>query len=515
MPLTLLFTSFFARRPRHISAIASWGLVLASLLFLGACINKTTQNQELRFGLASMPSNLDPRFATDASSSRIGRLLFQKLVSFNEAKQPIPSIADWKKISDTHYRFTLNKKANNFHNGTTLTSADVKATYDFILNKENASPHRASIALIEAVTTPDEKTIDFHLSKLDPLFPGYLVVGIMPAKLIKENHDFNLRPIGSGPYQILTHSKDGKLSIERLSDKLSVRFLHVPNPTVRVLKMMRKEVDIVQNDLMPELIQYLDASGQVNIHKMNGSRFSYIGFNMEDPDLKNLNIRKAIAHGIDREEIMHFVFGNSARLANSILPPDHWAGSADLKGYEYNIEKAKALLAKFGYSLDKPLMLTYKTSSDPFRIRVATIYQHQLKKIGIEMDIRSYDWGTFYGDIKAGRFQLYSLSWIGIKTPDIFYYTSHSDAVPPNGANRGRYIDKHADELISKASSFVDLKTQSRYYAELQRYLLDQLPYIPLWYEDNVVITQKSISNYAISSDGNYDGLINVKVEHH
>ena len=486
-------------------------LFIALLLaMVAACSND--KPQDIRFGLASMPSNLDPRFATDASSSRIGRLLFQRLVDFNEAKKPVPAIADWEKIDDKHYRFILNNTTRPFHNGMSLTSKDVKATYDFILDKKNASPHRASLSLINKITTPDDKTIEFELSKTDPLFPGYLVVGILPKSLIENAHDFNLAPIGSGPYRMLSHSKDGKLSIERMSDELVVKFIHVPNPTVRVLKLMRQEVDIVQNDLMPELINYLDSSGKVNIQRMNGSRFSYIGFNMEDPALKQLNIRKAIAYGIDREEIIQYVFGHSAREANAILPPDHWAGNPDLKGYQYDPQKAQALLAKAGYSLANPLKLTYKTSSDPFRIRVATIYQHQLKKIGIEMDIRSYDWGTFYGDIKAGRFQLYSLSWIGIKTPDIFYYTSHSKAIPPNGANRGRYVDAHADELIDKASSFNDLQLQSKYYRELQAYLLQQLPYVPLWYEDNVVITQKYIQHYSISSDGNYDGLINVKL---
>jgi len=490
-------------------------LIITRTILLGICLVSLIAcsevgKPELRFGLASMPSNLDPRFATDASSSRIGRLLFQKLVDFDKSKQPVASISNWEKLSDTLYRFTLNQKASNFHNGMELTSKDVKATYDFILNKANSSPHRASLSLIDHITIPDKKTIEFHLSKADPLFPGYLVVGIVPADLIAQGHEFNLKPIGSGPFKMLAHSKDGQLSIERIRDNLTVKFIHVPNPTVRVLKIMRHEVDIVQNDLMPELITYMKDSGQVNIERMNGSRFSYIGFNMEDPDLKQLNIRKAIAYGVDREEIINYVFGNSARLANAILPPDHWAGNAKLVAYEYNPQEAKSLLKQSGYSTENPLKLTYKTSSDPFRIRVATIYQHQLKKVGIEMDIRSYDWGTFYGDIKAGRFQLYSLSWIGIKTPDIFFYSTHSKAIPPNGANRGRYNDKQADKLIDKASSFNDLTQQAKYYGELQTYLLDQLPYVPLWFEDNVVVTQKYIRNYSISSDGNYDGLINV-----
>ena len=114
------------------------------------------------------------------------------------------------------------------------------------------------------------------------------------------------------------------------------------------------------------------------------------------------------------------------------------------------------LLAQAGFTSDRPVRLTYTTSSDPFRIRLATILQHQLAEVGIECDLRSYDWGTFYGDIKAGRFQLYSLSWVGIKTPDIFSYVFHSRSIPPHGANRGRFIDDTANRLIDEAEAAQD-----------------------------------------------------------
>ena len=463
--------------------------------------------QAVRMGLASMPLNLDPRFSTDAASGRVERLIYQKLVDFDEAKMPIPVIADWVQVSPLHYRFILNNKRNKFHNGDTLTSKDVKATYDFILNKDNASPHRTSLALIEKVETPDTQTIDFFLTRNDPLFPAYLVIGIVPHQLIDQDHKFNKQPIGSGPFQFITKTDEGKLQIKRIADNLVVEFLHVPNPTVRVLKLQRGEVDIIQNDLPPELVTYLSELETVNIQRTVGSKFQYIGFNMEDPVLKHVEIRRAIAFAIDRDEIINFVFGHSARETQSLFPADHWAGNPALKGYEYNPEKAKALLAEFGYTIEKPLELTYKTSNNPFRIRIATIYQHQLKNVGINLDIRSYDWGTFYGDIKSGRFQLYSLAWVGIKTPDIFRYTMHSGAIPPNGANRGRYINHDVDKMIEEAESYKDLNKQAEVYRKLQNQLLKDLPYIPLWFEDNVVITRKRVHHYTITSEGNFDGL--------
>jgi len=461
----------------------------------------------VRMGLASMPLNLDPRFSTDAASSRIGRLIYQKLVDFNDAKMPIPAIADWNQISPFHYRFILNDKRNKFHNGDQLTSKDVKATYDFILNKDNASPHRTSLAMIKKIETPDGQTVDFFLTRDDPLFPGYLVIGIVPHKLIEQEHKFNKQPIGSGSFQFMTQTDEGKLQIKRITDNLVVEFLHVPNPTVRVLKLQRGEIDIVQNDLPPELVTYLAELETVDLKRVEGSKFQYIGFNMEDPVLKQIEIRHAIAYAINRDEIIDYIFGHSAREAQALFPPDHWASNSSLKGYEYNPEKAKTLLSQLGYSLEKPLNLTYKTSNKPFRIRLATIYQHQLKNVGINLDIRSYDWGTFYGDIKSGQFQLYSLAWVGIKMPDIFRYTLHSEGIPPNGANRGRYVNSEVDKMITEAESYKDLTKQAEVYRKLQDYLLKDLPYIPLWFEDNVVITRKHIQNYSINSEGNYDGL--------
>jgi len=483
--------------------------ILLLLFFLASCSN--SPNTALHFGLASQPSNLDPLFATDATSTRIDRLLFQRLVHFDKSSQVIPGIANWHKISDTHYRFVLNDKVKPFHDETRLSSADIKATYDFILDPNNSSPHRSSLTLIDNITTPDKQTTDFFLNRIDPLFPAYLAVGIVPKSLLDTQHAFNQQPIGSGPFKFLNKTDDGKIALLRRKDQKLIEFVYVPDPTVRILKLMRGELDIIQNDIQPELIDYLSNKDNVTIDRIPGSNFSYIGFNMMDKALSQKEIRQAIALSINRQEIINFMFKHSARKAQAILSGDHWAGNPSLKTYNYNPKQAQKLLLNLGYSFKNPLQLTFKTSSDPFRLRLATIYQHQLAKVGIQLDIRSYDWGTFFGDIKAGRFQLYSLSWVGINTPDIFRYTSHSDSIPPKGANRGRYIDETTDQLIEQAESQMDFSDQAKYYALLQAHLLQELPYVPLWYEDHVVVKNHKVKNYHVSSQGHYDGLINAE----
>ncbi len=483
-------------------------LILVGVLALVSCAEDNPAT--LRFGMSADPVTLDPRFATDAASTRINRLLYQRLVDFNERFEPIASLATWERLSPTQYRFTLSDSAGKFHNNAPLRAADVKATYESVLLPSNGSPHRAGLEMIERIDIRDERIVDFTLSRPDALFPGRLVIGILPEREIVGSHDFARDPIGSGAFEFVDWRADGNLRIRRLADQQMVEFVRVPQPTVRVLKLVRGELDMLQGDLPTELIQWLVERGDVRVQQRRGTNFAYIGFNMSDPIVGELSVRKAIAHAIDREAIIRFVMGGAARPASAILTPNHWAGNPELEGLAYDPERAISLLHEAGYGPENPVRIVYKTSSDPFRIRLATILQEQLGRVGIEVDLRSYDWGTFYADVKAGRFQMYSLAWVGIKMPDIFKYALHSASIPPAGANRGRYFSKVADNLMDEAENAISLSEQADYYRQLQNHLLRELPYVPLWYEDYVFVSRADIVGYDLSSDGNYDGLIKV-----
>ena len=479
-------------------------------LGLFAC-SKPADNT-LRFGLSSAPINLDPRFATDAASSRINRLLYQSLVDFDDAYRAVPALAQWQSISPIHYRFQLTNQAPTFHDGTVLTAADVKATYDSILDATTASPHRAGFNMVESIEVVNDQTIDFHLNKVDPLFPGRLVIGIMPAKLLQAKHAFNRQPVGSGPFAFVDWPEEGRLILQRRSDEQRLEFIEVKNPTVRVLKLLRGEIDMLQNDLPAELVSYLADQDQINLLKGAGSNFSYLVFNLRDEDTGDLKLRQAIAHAIDRDAIIDYVLGGAATKASSLLPPDHWASDA-LPLYPHDPTKARLILKEAGYVKGKRPKVVYKTNSRPDRVRLATVLQHQMSQVGIDVELRSYDWGTLYGDIKAGRFQMSTMNWVGIKMPDIFRYAFHSDSVPPRGANRGYFIDNMTDSLIEAAESSLALSQQAVYFQELQKHLFEQLPYVPLWYRDNVFAVRKGISGYTLARDGNYDGVINIKYD--
>lgn len=426
----------------------------------------------------------------------------------------MPAIAEWQLISPTHYRFRLNENASTFPDGRRVDAADVVKTYQTVLSDSSTSPFNSSLEMVQEVRLIDDHSLDFILERQDPLFPAYLELGILPAAEIEKGHKFERSPFGSGSFIADDVSASGPVTIRRRADGQLFQLVEVKNPLVRVLKLLRGEIDMLQNDLSPELLNYASGQQSVITKQAKGINFSYMGFNLEDATTADIRVRRAIAHAINRQEIIGKVMQGAAREAESLFPPEHWAGNAKLVAYQFDPDRSRQLLAELGYGVENPLRLIYKTSSDPFRIRLATILQSQLSKVGIEIEIKSYDWGTFFGDIKAGNFQLYSLSWVGVRTPDAFRYIFASDSLPPTGANRGRYRSEVVDDLLLKAEDSESLEEQAKIYRQVADQVHKDLPYIPLWYEDQYLVHGQRIEGYSLSADGNYDGLKHVRLTH-
>jgi peptide/nickel transport system substrate-binding protein len=461
---------------------------------LTACGGQQSHD-DIRMALAQAPINLDPRYASDAASERINHLIYRPLVDFDEHFRPQPALADWQLLSTTHYRFTLLPDRSPFHDGSTLDAADVAVTYGSLLVLKD-SPHTAEFSNIQSIRVVDENTVDFILHEADDIFPSRLIIGILPAEKVQSGHDFSRQPVGNGPLRFLAWQ--GVLQLERLADGQRFMLQEVKDPTVRVLKLLRGEVDLLQGDLLPELVRYLKQQPEIRVDEVKGSNFSYLGFNLQDAQLAKPEVRRAIAHAIDRQALLREVLVGGSREAGSILPPEHWAGHDALPAYEYDPVLARELLQQAGVEL--PLKLTYKTSTDAQRVRFATVLQAQLREAGIALEILSLDWGTFFDDVKHGKFQLYGLTWVGIRTPEIYRLAFHSDSVPPKGANRGRFQDAVTDQLIAQGD-----------WRAVSERVHAMLPYVPLWYEGQFVAMRDNISDYQVKADGSWDGLATAK----
>jgi peptide/nickel transport system substrate-binding protein len=234
-----------------------------------------------------------------------------------------------------------------------------------------------------------------------------------------------------------------------------------------------------------------------------------MGLNLTSPILKDIRVRRAIAHSIDREGIIKNILRGSATLATGVLPPSHWAYAPDVRAYPYDPGAAKRLLKQANYPL--PLHLSYKTSQNELARRVAEAIQHQLSAVGIEVDLRTYEWGTFYADIKSGNFQLYTLSWVGVNDPDFYFNLFHSESFPPAGANRGRYRSPGIDRLLEDGRQTTDTERRAKIYRLVQRQIAEDLPYVSLWHPKNIVVRKRNLEGFVLYPGGDLISLKSIR----
>lgn len=512
-------------KPRGFGLI---GLASAVFMVLCGCEKDDLLGEGiLVVGLESNPTNLDPRLSTDASSSRINDLVFSRLFRKNEAGEPIEDIVEeWEQSDPTTYRFRI-RKGIRFHDGRPLKANDVRYTFQSVMDPSFGSPLRSSYQMIESIECPDPHTILFRLGEPYASFLINLDLGILPGRDGREA-DQTSPPefVGSGPFQFVSWTQNHEVRLKANPDYFDgapriqeVRFKIVPDDTVRILELRKGTIHLLQNDIEPEVLRTLEKEPRFRVEKRQGTNYAYLGFNLRDPNLRSLKVRQAIAHAIDREAIIEHLLGGLAVPATGVLSRLNWAYESGTLTYAYDPQKAARLLDEAGYrdpdgpGPAKRFSLTYKTSQNELRRRIGEAIQSFLAEIGIDVKMRSYEWGTFFSDIRKGNFQIYTLTWVGIADPDIYYYLFHSQSIPPNGANRGAYRSPEVDRLLEVGRVLQDREEGRRVYRRVQKILARDLPYVSLWHDVNVVVADRRIRGFVLYPDGHFLSLKDVWIE--
>jgi len=485
--------------------------VLASCFSLLSCASKPDPNTLVMI-IESSPTNLDPRVGLDAQSERIDNLLFDNLLSRDEHLNVKPNLAErWETPDPTTYIFHLHSGVK-FSDGRPLTSRDVKWSFDSLLQGKIRSAKATAYRFVEHIDAPDDTTVVFHLKEPWAALLWNLsgAMGIVPYG---SGDEVSPRPVGSGPFRFVRAELDKEVVIERndnyWGDKAKldrVRFLVVPDTTTRALELRKGSADVEVNALTPDMVLTLEREPKLSVLRGPGTVLGYMAFNLRDPILKDARVRQAIAYALDRRPLIHYLMRDAARPAASVLPPESWAYDDRVQQYSYDPAKARQLLDAAGYPAKNGVRfhLTMKTSTEESSRAMAAVFQQQLRDVGIALDIRSFEFATFFSDVTHGEFQVYSLRWVGgNEDPDIFQYVFHS----AGGANRQFYRNPRVDELIDKARMETDQNARKQDYAELQEILAQELPYINLWYFDNVVVYSKRVGNLELNPSGNYDFL--------
>ena len=508
----------FALRPTRAAVrCLAVTVIFGSLLFPLLSCSSTPDPNTLAMIIESSPTNLDPRVGIDAWSERIDNLIFDDLLSRGNDLNVAPGLAErWDVPDPVTYIFHIHQGVR-FHDGRLLTSKDVKWTFDSLLQGKIRSVKAAVYKYIDHIDAPDETTVIFHLKEPDATLLWNLSDGAMGIVPYGSGDEMTVHPIGSGPFKFVSAETDREVVLEHndnyWGEKAKVpriRFAVVPDETTEALELRKGSGDITINSLTPDTVVTLARNPNLTVMKGPGTRLAYLGFNLRDPILKDVRVRQAIAYALDRKPMIEYLWRGQAEPARSVLPTQSWAYNPDVRVYEHDPEKAKQLLDEAGYQPVNGVRfhITMKTSTDANTRLMVAVMQQQLREVGITLDIRSFEFATFFSDVQHGAFQMYGLRWIGgNEDPDIFEYAFHSSKFPPNGANRGFYSNPKVDALIDQARREMDPKVRKTLYAKVQSILAEDLPYITLWYLDNVMVHTNRVKHLQLNPAGNFDFL--------
>ena len=497
---------------------ALFSLLLIAFTCMTGCRSAQRDPRTVVFLIESSPANLDPRVGTDGQSEHIDELLFDGLVARDASFHFTPALAaSWEQPDARTLVFHL-RSGVRFQDGRMLTARDVAWTIDSMRNGAVISPKAAAYASVESVEARDAQTVVFHLKHADNFLLTNLstgAVGIVPEG---SGRDFWRHPVGTGPFQFVSQQMDQDVVIERnplswqtLPRIERVRFAVVPDAITESLELEKGSGDVAINSLPMDSLGVLAKRPNLKVEDTAGTPVQYLAFNMRDPLLSDVRVRQAIALAIDRDMIIKTLLGGHARPAVSLLPESHWAWTGDVERYDYDPEQAEQLLDQAGYRRGADgvrFHLTMKTSTVEDVRLLAAVLQQQLARVGIALDLRSYEFATFYSDVIHGAFQMYSLRWIGgNEQPDIFSYVFSTTSFSPKGANRGHYSNARLDALLDDAAASSDQEKRRTDYVEAQKILARDLPALNLWYLDTVVVHNRRLANVEPAASGSYTFL--------
>lgn len=453
--------------------------------------------------------------------------MFNGLYELNWNLELVPVLAESHEASadGLTYTFKLHQGVT-FHNGDAFTSEDVKYTFDWIMNEENASTRSANFQLVESVEAPDESTVVVTLTEPDVTFMVNVApTFIYPAAVHQEigEEEFNANPVGTGPFKLLEWNAQQRTLLEAYEEHFRGR----PN------------FDQFQLDVVPEAGGRLAAleSGQAdnsiwalnaedNVALVESGGFTYFEtlnvavnhfpLNNTNPIFSDVNVRKAMMHAIDREAIARDIFQDQARVATSNLSPKiEKFYNADVTMYDYNPETANRLLEEAGWTMGgdgirekdgERLTFTCVTiTGDSQRRPEAEIAQQWFSEVGIDMQLQETTVDTILDAMVAGEMDMSLFNWTYGGTdgePDA------RDTLMTGGANNfNNYSNERVDELLTQGVTETNEEARIQIYKEIQAIVAEEVPFLYLLYFTGFSFYANSIRNLpesALQSDNIY-----------
>jgi len=461
----------------------------------------------LVYGKSKDARFLDPGLIDEGNSSMVTCQMFESLLRYKPGTTEIePCLAEsLPAVSKNGLELTFKlRKGVKFHDGTPLNADAVV----FSLMRQNDKNHPfnkfgpwnhwvskgwAATAtrpgIIKDVVKVDDGTVKVLLNAPDATvfykFALYFTSIVSPTAAQKFQGEFRKNPVGTGPFQFVKWQKDDQIMLKRFDGywgpkaKLAgIIFKVLPDEQGRIMALKRGEAEMIEPPA-PSGLQTLEADPSVKIQQGNLLSIGYLAMNCETGPFVNKQLRQAFNYGVNRQEILKTVYGKMGVAEKLPLPSLLWGYDKSIPDYAFNPEKAKALVKASGVPTPIKVNMVYYQGYRPYNPngqKVAEIIQAQLKAVGFDVSIRTYESGTYWDNVNAGKFDVCGDGWSGEADPDDFLFGLFTDGVE----NAGRWRNKAYVDLVTRAKVVSGIKERTRLYAQAEKILMDDAPVLVL-----------------------------------
>ena len=526
------------------------GLLIACMLVLAACgggSDEETSNagddaggqddgvveddeKTLIFARGGDSESLDPGSTSDGESSRVTKQVLETLLDFeDESFELKPGLAhDWD-VSDDGLTYTFHLEENvTFHDGTDFNAEAVKINFDRFADPEHEyafadneyvyfmystmfGGHKGDDGhVVDEVNVVDDYTVEFILNKplgffLQNMGMTYFAI-TSPAALEEFGPEINENPVGTGPFEFISWTKDESIVLEKNDDywkeglpKLDkLIFEVIPDNAARLIALRSGDIDIMDG-LNPDDAEGIETDDEFTLHAREENNFGYVGFNVQKEPLDNATLRQALSHAIDREAIVEALYAGYGSVAKNPLPPSYLGYNDDVEGYQYDVEKAKELLAEAGYEDGLEIDLWTMPVARPYMPdpeTTAEIIQNNFADIGVTVNIVREEWAPYLEKTMNGEHEIYMLGWSGTNGDPDYFISSllHGDLI--GDSNREYYQNEEVDTLLNDAKVEVDQDKRAEMYEEAQAIIGEDVPMVPLVHSKPVMATSNDVTGY-------------------
>lgn len=506
-------------------------IIFGTLVFSGSC--RRTGNEFVTVALSESFSTLDTLTSTasDSAAERVRNLMFNSLVKKNENFEYVGDLASEIKTSEDGRTITVTLRDGvKFHNGKDFTSADVKYTFDKLIDSKGYKSGAffdtvdgKQISHINSLETPDPKTVVFVVGR--SALANQLLSNLVAIPIIAEGtaEQQKTNPVGTGPFKFVAFDQSqNTVDFESFPQYFegAPKFAKLRVKTVTDASGLQAElqtggVDIAPapSNMPPDNLRLLGESSNLKVEQFDGSNIQYVGLNTTSAPLDNPKIRQAVGYAIDRDKLIKELLSGQAKIASSILPAGSWAYAAGTQ-YNFDPEKSRALLKEAGYK-NEPIKFKYSSGNAAFNSYAQAI-QSSLTAAGLNVQIETLDPGTLRTQLAQGQFQMNTGVWIGGNQDPIFLKDLFTTGrIPGPGVaccNRSRYSNPQVDKLLEDAINEIDREKAKALYTQAWGIISNDLPLLPLWYPANMVVANKRIGNIKMNASGDWTFLKDITV---